>query len=504
MIIRRVCAVMALSLLLLSIAARGHAATGIGFSPGPALPFRFAELADEIVADLERFIPRYMSQKHIPGTSVALIRDGKVIWTEGFGVTNTITRSRVTPETLFEAASNSKVVTAYIALRLVDQGLLSLDEPLNSYLSEPWLPPSSYRDTITLRHVLSHTSGLGHLTKSRESRFAPGEGYFYSGIGYAYLQAVLEEVTGRPLDDLAQELVFAPLGMPHSSFTSSRPGIAPRTANGHLHALAPTLLFLLPLLLALFLIAAVALPVNRLLAGNWRPGRRLTYVILTFAFLLSLVPALLFFVESGMPAFSWLVVLWALFMAAALALAALAGRALISRLLPGRRVLGALLTVCWCLLALAGLLYLASRTPNLPAPKWPPPQPDAGGSLRATAGDLASFLIELSDPRYLSPETAAQMQASQVELAPDLSWGLGPGIQHSGQGDALWQWGQHLHFQSVMIIYPEQGFGVVVCTNNDLTSPEVAVEIAHRALGGKIEPIMRQATGLAYNYRPEE
>jgi hypothetical protein len=91
-----------------------------------------------------------------------------------------------------------------------------------------------------------------------------------------------------------------------------------------------------------------------------------------------------------------------------------------------------------------------------------------------------------------------------VELAPDLSWGLGPGIQHSEQGDALWQWGQHLHFQSVMIMYPESGFGVVVCTNNDLLNPKVAVEIAHRALGGKIEPVMRQATGLAYNYRPEE
>jgi len=263
-------------------------------------------------------------------------------------------------------------------------------------------------------------------------------------------------------------------------------------------------LFLLPLLLALLLIAVVALPVNRLLTGHWRPGRRLTYGILVAAFLLSLVPGLLFFVTSGMLAFGWLVVLWALLLAVAFALAALAGRALISRLLPGRRVARAVLTAGWCLLALVGLLFLSARIPNLPVPKGPPPRADAAGSLRATASDLATFLIELSDPRYLSPETAAQMRASQVELAPDLSWGLGPGIQHSGQGDALWQWGQHLHAQSVMIVYPESGFGVVVCTNNDLLNPEVAVEIAHRALGGKIEPIMRQATGLAYNYRLPE
>lgn len=499
---RRAWAVAILLPLLLAVTVPGQSATRAKLSAIPMPPFRLTESTTQIAADLQRFIPEYLRQERIPGASVALVRDGEVVWTEGFGLANTLTRKRVTADTVFEVASNSKVVTAYIALRLVDQGLLSLDEPLNSYLSESWLPPSPYRDAITLRHVLSHTSGLGHNTKSRESRFAPGEGHAYSAIGFTYLQAVLEEVTGRPLEDLAQELVFAPLGMPDSSFTS-RPGIAPRTANGHLRALAPTALFLLPFVLALILIAVVALPVNRLLTGHWRPGRRLVYGILVASFLLSLVPGLLFFATSGVPAFGWLIVLWALFLAAAFALAALAGRALFSRLLPTRRVTRAALTVGWCLLALAGLLILSARITNLPAPKWPPPQPDAGGSLRATARDLATFLIELSDPHYLSPETAAQMRASQVELAPDLSWGLGPGIQRSGQGDALWQWGQHLHFQSVMIVYPESGVGVVVCTNNDLLNAKVAVEIAHRALGGKIEPIMRQATGLAYNYRPD-
>ena len=63
----------------------------------------------------------------IPGLSIALIRDGGLVWTEGFGLTNTLTRGSVTSETLFEIASNSKVVTAYAALRLVDQGILDLD-----------------------------------------------------------------------------------------------------------------------------------------------------------------------------------------------------------------------------------------------------------------------------------------------------------------------------------------------------------------------------------------
>jgi hypothetical protein len=115
---------------------------------------------------------------------------------------------------------------------------------------------------------------------------------------------------------------------------------------------------------------------------------------------------------------------------------------------------------------------------------------------------VSKFLIELSSSRLINPELAAQLQTPQVRLGNDLSWGLGPGIQHSRQGDALWQWGQHIDFQSIMIIYPSRGFGVVVVTNNDLLHPDVAIHIAHRALGGKIEPILR-ASHTEFNYHQE-
>ena len=191
-------------------------ATTAGAQPAP--PLRISEPVEEVTADLERYIPQYMSEQGIPGTAVALIRDGRVVWTEGFGVTNVITRQPVTPETVFKVASNSKAITAYLALRLVDQGVLALDAPLNGYLSDPWLPPSEYRDVITLRHILSHTSGLRHSTPSRENVFAPGLGYSYSAIGYQYLQAVIEHTTEKSLDSIGQDLVFTPLGMSSSSF----------------------------------------------------------------------------------------------------------------------------------------------------------------------------------------------------------------------------------------------------------------------------------------------
>ena len=84
-------------------------------------PLRLFEPVETIVAELESYVPEYMREQNIPGVAIALIRDGEVVWTKGFGVANMLTRRPITPETLFEVASNSKVVTAYITLRLVGQ-----------------------------------------------------------------------------------------------------------------------------------------------------------------------------------------------------------------------------------------------------------------------------------------------------------------------------------------------------------------------------------------------
>ncbi len=140
-----------------------------------------------VIGDLEHFIPGFMAEQRIPGLAIGLIRDHHLVWTRGFGVKNMLTGAPVTPETIFEVASNSKVVTAYIALRLVDENKLALDVPLNRYLTEPWLPTSPYQDVITLRQVISHSSGLGHKSTSRKNLFPPGEGYFYSAIGISFV-----------------------------------------------------------------------------------------------------------------------------------------------------------------------------------------------------------------------------------------------------------------------------------------------------------------------------
>jgi hypothetical protein len=197
--------------------------------------------------------------------------------------------------------------------------------------------------------------------------------------------------------------------------------------------------------------------------------------------------------------FAWLFALCGLILLLTYNLIFLAGRVIVTRFTSNWAKPRLILTILWGVLILVGLVFLSSKVPSLSVPKWVQTEAQAAGSMRATTGDMASFLIELSNPQHLSPEMALQMRTSQIRLSGDLSWAVGPGIQHSQQGDALWQWGQHLDFQSIMIIYPEHNSGVFVVTNSDFLNPDVAMEIAHRALGGKIEPI-RQAIHLEFNY----
>ena len=231
---------------------------------------------DSIVSDLLDFLPGYMEEKHIPGCAIALIHDHGIAWSMGFGVLNTITRKPVERETVFEVASNSKIVTAAVALLLVEQGKLALDTPLNSYLATPWLPDTPYREAITLRHVLTHTSGLGHNNMSREVLFPPGTGYQYSNLGFNYLQHVMEEISGKPLEALASTLVFEPAGMEYTSYINKK-SLRRKLANGHvpgsyLLGLSGTFFGV-----SLLLIWVPGLLIHRVSRKRWLPKKRTVF-----------------------------------------------------------------------------------------------------------------------------------------------------------------------------------------------------------------------------------
>ncbi len=289
-------------------------------------------------------------------------------------------------------------------------------------------------------------------------------------------------------------MVFQPLGMDHSSFVNT-PAVMDQPAQGHLPILLPVLVFAVPFLVILLVLALLALIVGRLRSGRWRISRRTALAI----YVLAALPACgLAFVLAQGPSTSYAILILILWGVPLLAL--LLGDYILRRLLPERGRLTRGLLALWALAVVVLMAGAVLGLGDMPGVRPEAVRPSAAGTIRATAADMARFLIEIADPQHLSAEAAAQMRTPQVSLRRDLSWGLGPGIQHSPEGDALWQWGQDLDFQSVMIIYPDSRYGAVVLTNSDALNPDVAIEIAHRALGGRMDAI-RHASHLEFNYQ---
>ena len=185
---------------------------------------------------------------------------GRIVWAKGYGVADLNTGEAVTTQTLFQAASISKPVAAMAALKLVEDGFLDLDSPVNGYLKEWEIPENRFtrENPVTLKHLLTHTGGLtvhgfpGYAvtdevpstievlegsgpanTDSIRVDTLPGSLWRYSGGGYTIVQKLLEDVTGKPFPQILRELVLDPAGMTSSSYEQPLP-----TGREHLAATA--------------------------------------------------------------------------------------------------------------------------------------------------------------------------------------------------------------------------------------------------------------------------
>ncbi len=188
-----------------------------------------------------------------PGASVAIIKDGALIFSSAFGKASLEHDIDVTPETVFNVASVSKQFTAYAILLLVEQKKISLDDPVQQYLPEI----SGFNKPIALHHLIHHTSGLrddlGMLALggwrhedlitnqhvldlvSRQSTldFEPGSRYMYSNTNYSLLASVVERVTGVSFADWTAKHILEPVGMTHTQFVDSPETIIPLRATNY-------------------------------------------------------------------------------------------------------------------------------------------------------------------------------------------------------------------------------------------------------------------------------
>ncbi len=198
------------------------------------------EFDDVKEKQLSEFVEAYRSYYGIPGLSLALIKDGKLFYHHNYGYKNNYTKEKVTDETVFEAASITKPVFAYVVLRLAEKGVIDLEKPLFEYLPFDDLEEYPEYRKMTGRHVLTHRTGLPNW--GREMQSTPGEKFGYSGEGFEYLKRVVAEITGKDIVDIIDEELKEPQGIGHMDFRES-PELRPVVATGHIDE-SPTVRFL--------------------------------------------------------------------------------------------------------------------------------------------------------------------------------------------------------------------------------------------------------------------
>jgi CubicO group peptidase (beta-lactamase class C family) len=197
---------------------------------GQALPPDQANAVAEIFQDLGN---QDLGAPESPGASVAVIRNGAIVYSAGFGSAQIEYQVPVMPSTIFHVASVSKQFTAMAVLLLEADGRLSLDDDIRSHMPE--VPDMGH--PVTVRHLLHHTSGVRDqwellamagwrlddvitkehvrrmLSLQRELNFPPGEEYLYSNMGFSMLADLVERVSGQPFSEFLQARVLAPLDM---------------------------------------------------------------------------------------------------------------------------------------------------------------------------------------------------------------------------------------------------------------------------------------------------
>ncbi len=197
---------------------------------------------------VDDYIATQMQRQHIPGLSLAVVREGKVVKAQGYGFANLETNTSATADTVYQLASVTKQFTATAILLLVQDGKIALNDHISQYIEHT---PETWKD-VTIRHLLTHTSGIkDYLNELHENsrqdttpekiiglvtglplNFAPGDKHSYSNSGYVLLAMIVKQVSGKPYDVFLKERVFKPLGM-DATRRAVNDEIIPNRADGY-------------------------------------------------------------------------------------------------------------------------------------------------------------------------------------------------------------------------------------------------------------------------------
>jgi CubicO group peptidase (beta-lactamase class C family) len=213
-----------------------------------------ADTQSDITTRVDRIFSRW-DRPDSPGCALGVIKDGKLIYKKGYGMANLEHDIPISPATVFHIGSASNQFTAMSILLLAKEGKLSLDDDIRKYLPE--LP--AYQDTITIRHLIHHTSGLRDridllrlagrdfeqvyreddiielLARQKELNFKPGARQLFSSSGYVLFASIVKKVSGKSLRQFANENIFTPLGMTNTGFQAEDAMIIKNRATDYLY-----------------------------------------------------------------------------------------------------------------------------------------------------------------------------------------------------------------------------------------------------------------------------
>jgi CubicO group peptidase (beta-lactamase class C family) len=346
---------------------------------------------------------------------------------------------------VFELASNGKVISAYIALKLVDEGKINLDDKIAPFLDSDLLTSDERLNDITLKQLLCHTAGFSpsyELGIDKKIYSDPGKEFCYSGVGYIYLQSVIENVSGMTMEQAAEYYVFEPLGMENSTFEYTR------TVTPYMN-LSSVVIYIFIIFIIVFIVLLLAVFVLRKITKKQFFSSKISLVVcfaiavvVNISFLLVLVPKVVL-------TFGVCVV----FMGVSLLLAR-----------NHTKIFYAVIPIEVMLMLVLGFAIPATVpvTNDIVAK-----EANCAYTLKSSNEDMAAFCSELTNEYYSGDGAVKEMFSAAVNIDDVNSWGLGIAIESESKGETYWHSGINPGFQSLIVLYPSQNKYVIILTNSD-------------------------------------
>jgi CubicO group peptidase (beta-lactamase class C family) len=380
-----------------------------------------------------------LAQKYgIKDYSIAYFKNGQITY-ENFG-------KKIDENSIFELGSNGKTVTAYIALKLVQEGKIGLDDPIAKYLDSNLITKDERIKEITLRQLLCHTGGFSpsyELGVDKKIYSNPGQEFRYSGVGYIYLQNVIENISDMSLENAAKHYVFEPLAMTNSTFEYKKT-VTPyiRLSSSVLYSFAGFILAFIVLFVILVVVGAIS---------------KFKFFKMKTAFFVAYVAAgllntlFMLFVLVSKVAF----IFWIYFVVVGMIM-------IFSR--KKRGVYYSSMPVVTILVLILGFTVpVCAPATNDIVPR----KANSAYTLRSTAKDMSLFCNELMKQYKNGDDTIKDMFLSAVNIDDKNSWGLGIAIESESRGKTYWHSGINPGFQSLYVLYPSDNKYVVSITNSD-------------------------------------